>query len=145
MENKWCFAFVPTLALSLLCRISGLVLGAHFRRIFCVRAAQAPSQKCHCTSGTERSWCLSSGSQAAALFSSRQTQGVVGDSAALQSGICFQNRKQTPWTALNVFGKSFLSKSFLPCAINHVYTNKIGVTMLQMVLQAAFCAFPPQY
>lgn len=61
---------------------------AHFRGTFCVRAAQAPSQKCHCTTGSEISWCLSSGSQPKPLFSSRQTLGFAGDSAGLQSGIC---------------------------------------------------------
>lgn len=80
----------PPWTLSPPCRISGLFLWgalAHFRRTFCVRAAQA-SQKCHCTTGLEISWCLSSGSQQMPLFSSRQIQGFIGNLAGLQSGIC---------------------------------------------------------
>lgn len=84
----------PPWTSSPVCRISGLFLWgtlAHFRTMFCVRAAQA-SQKCHCTTGLEISWSLSSGSQQTPLFSSRQIQGFIGNLAGLQPGIwAFRN------------------------------------------------------
>lgn len=86
MENNLCFAFVPTLDLACPCLVSGLFLWgtlAHFRKTFCVRA----SQKCHCTTGLEICWCLSSESQQMPLFSSRQIQGFIGNLAGLQYGL----------------------------------------------------------
>lgn len=106
----------PSWTLSPPCRISGLFLCgtlAYFRRTFCVRAAQA-SQKCHCTTGLEISWCLSSGSQQMPLFSSRQIQDFIGNLASLQSGIClnFQELpekkcKQSLWQSLVCIWKIF--------------------------------------
>jgi len=92
MKTTGVFPLCPPWTLSPPCRVSGLFLWdalAHFRRTFCVRAAQA-SQKCHCTTGLEISSCLSSGSQQMPLFSSRQIQGFIGNLTGLQSDICLR-------------------------------------------------------
>lgn len=110
----------PPWPLSPPCRISGLFLWvslACFRRTFCVRAAQA-SQKCRCTTGLEIPWCLSSGSQQMPLFSSRQTQGFIGNLAGLQSGIwifrnCLKTVNSHSDKAFCVIEKSYVQVCFL--------------------------------
>lgn len=72
MQNKWYFASVPTLPLPPPHKNHSLFF-FHFKMKFCVRAAQNPSQKCHCTSGREISWCLSGSLQTAPVFSCRKT------------------------------------------------------------------------
>lgn len=109
----------------------------------CVRAAQA-SQKCHCTTGWEISWCLSSGSQQMPLFSSRQIQGFKGNLAGLQSGIClsFQELpekkcKQSLWQSLVCIEKSFVCKCACYTVLNHCKcvssTNEVGCCKLLSV------------